>query len=112
MRKFYLILSLLLSSACATSPKVVVKSDPVYLKVTCVVQPDPAPIVTRTIKPKVIEDKVGIFWVGFTPQDYENLAINTQSSIRYIKDTRQLVAYYLGCIERFNAHIEGLEAAE
>lgn len=112
MTRFFLICSLLLSSACGSTPKVVVEHQPVYLRVVCPVQPDPAPIAPRKVRPQVIEDAVGIFWVGLTPQDYENLAINTQETIRYIKGSRALTRYYLDCIDRFNKHIEELENGE
>lgn len=114
MTKYSAILLLLLSSGCGSfdKPKVVVQQEPVYLRIVCPVQPNPAPIAPRKVRPQVIEDTVGIFWVGLTPQDYENLAINTQETIRYIKGQRGLTDYYLDCITKFNSHIERLEAED
>ena len=110
--KCCLICSLLLSSGCALFPKdrVVVQRDNVYLAIVCPDPARPAQITTRKVRPQVIEDKIGIFWVGLTPQDYENLAINTQETIRYIKDAHGVTAYYRDCIVRFNENIEKLKA--
>ncbi|TFH42263.1 MAG: hypothetical protein E4H01_13755 [Lysobacterales bacterium] len=112
--RYLLIFAALLSSGCTLfqKPKVVVQHDSVYLAVLCPDPAKPAQITTRRIRPQVVEDKVGIFWVGLTPQDYENLAINTQETIRYIKDQHGVIAYYRKCIVQFNEKIEEKKAAE
>lgn len=112
--RYLLIFALLLSSGCSLFPKdrVVVQRDAVYLPILCPDPAKPAQITTRKIRPQVIEDKVGIFWVGLTPGDYENLAINTQETIRYIKDAHGVTAYYRKCIVDFNAEIEKKKAVE
>ena len=106
--KYCLICSLLLSSGCALFPKdrVVVQRDNVYLAIVCPDPARPAQITTRKVRPQVVEDKIGIFWVGLTPQDYENLAINTQETIRFIKAQNGVVSYYQRCIMDFNELIE------
>ncbi len=110
--KYLLIFALLLSSGCTLfDERVVVQHDNVYLAVLCPDPAKPAQITTRKVRPQVVEDKVGIFWVGITPQDYENLAINTQESIRYIKDLHGVVSYYRQCITDFNQAIEEKQQA-
>lgn len=108
-----LISALLLSSGCSLFPKdrIVVQHDNVYLAILCPDPARPAQITTRKVRPQVVEDKVGIFWVGLTPQDYENLAINTQETIRYIRDQHGVVGYYRKCVTDFNTEIERLKSA-
>jgi hypothetical protein len=108
-----LIFALFLSSGCSLFPKerVVVQHDNVYLAVLCPDPARPAQITTRKVRPQVVEDKVGIFWVGLTPGDYENLAINTQETIRYIRDQHGVVGYYRKCVTDFNTEIERLKSA-
>jgi hypothetical protein len=109
-----LICSLFLLSSCSLfSPKerIVVQHDNVYLPVLCPDPAKPAQISTRAIRPQVIEDKVGIYWIGLTPGDYGNLAINTQETIRYIKDQHGVRDYYRKCITDFNTEIERLKSA-
>ena len=107
-----LIFALLLSSGCTLfDERVVVQHDNVYLAVLCPDPARPAQITTRKVRPQVVEDKVGIFWVGLTPQDYENLAINTQETIRYIKDQRGVTSYYRQCLADFNAEIDRLKSS-
>ncbi len=111
--KCSLIFALLLSSGCSTwnEPKVVVQHDPVYLEILCPDPAKPAQITTRKVRPQVVEDQAGIFWVGLTPQDYENLAINTQETIRYIKDQQGVTSYYRKCVTDFNLEIDRLKSA-
>lgn len=107
-----LILSLLLSSGCSMfDERIVVKTEAVYLPIVCPDPAKPAQITTRKIRPQVVEDKIGIFWVGLTPGDYENLAINTQETIRYIRDQHGVVSYYRACIVGFNSKLDELKAA-
>ena len=107
-----LIFALLLSSGCSLFPKdrIVVQHDNVYLPILCPDPARPAQITTRKVRPQVVEDKIGIFWVGLTPGDYENLAINTQETIRYIRDQHGVVSYYRECIHDFNEAIEQKKA--
>jgi len=106
-----LISALLLSSGCSLFPKdrIVVQHDNVYLPILCPDPARPAQITTRKVRPQVVEDKIGIFWVGLTPGDYENLAINTQETIRYIKDAHGVTAYYRKCVTDFNQEIQRLK---
>jgi hypothetical protein len=93
---------LLLSSCASTEPRVVVQKEPVYFEVVCPDPAKPAAIVPLKVRPQVIEDKIGIFWVGLTAKDYEALAVNIQEIIRYIKNQQGQVDYYRTCIVDFN----------
>jgi len=112
--KFFLIFALLLSSGCSifSKPKVVVQHEPVYLPIVCPDPAKPASISTIRVRPQVIEDKIGIYWVGLSAKDYEALSINIQETIRYIKDQQGVTRYYRECIVNFNEHIEQQQATE
>ena len=107
--KLLLLSSLLLSGCSMWGEKVVVQRQNVYLAVICPDPPKPAPIKTRKIEPRAVIDKAGLAWVGLTPQHYENLAINTQETIRYIKGQKGNIAYYQDCITDFNERIDELK---
>ncbi|MCP3671216.1 MAG: hypothetical protein GY814_12445, partial [Gammaproteobacteria bacterium] len=65
-----------------------VKVQNVYAEVIC---PDPAKplrVVTKPTPPEAIQDQAGVWWVGFTPEHYKHMAINAESSIRFIKDQK------------------------
>lgn len=111
--KYFLILTLSLSSGCAMfGERVAVKQENVYLKVVCPDPAKPAAITTLKVRPQVIEDKIGIYWVGLTGKDYENLAVNVQETMRYIKDVHGVRDYYRACITDFNRQVEELEQKE
>lgn len=112
--KCLLIFALLLSSGCGSfaKPKVVVQKEPVYLKVVCPDPAKPASITTIKVRPQVVEDKIGIYWVGLSAKDYEALSINIQETIRYIKDQKGQVTYYRDCIVSFNALIDTKQPAQ
>ncbi len=99
---------LVLSSGCSifSKPKVVVQKEPVYLPIVCPDQAKPAAIPMARVRPQIIEDKIGIYWVGLTAKDYEELSVNLQETIRYIKDLKGVTRYYRECIVSFNEHIE------
>lgn len=114
-RAIKVILLLHLSSLAGCSlfqPEIVTVTKNNYLTVTCPDYPPPQPIEPKPIKPRAVFDQTGIAWVGLTPTDYEHLAINTQETIRYIKDQKGQVKYYRDCVVDFNAKIEELRAKE
>jgi hypothetical protein len=100
-------------SGCALFPeKVVVKQKNLYLPIICPDPPKITPIVTNKLEPRAIIDKAGLSWVGLTPQHYQNLALNTQETIRFIKGQNGTIKYYRSCIMDFNLKIEELKNAE
>lgn len=108
-----LFLHLVSLSGCSLfQEKVVVQKQNLFLPIVCPDPPKPAPIATRKIEPRAVIDKAGLAWVGLTPQHYENLAINTQETIRYIKSQNGNITYYQTCIVDFNLKIKELEAKE
>ena len=62
----------------------------------------PLPVKAKPLNPTAVQDKANIWWVGFTPDEYGNLAINTEESIRFIKDQNGVIRYYQSCIDDFN----------
>ena len=111
--KLLLISLIVLLSGCALfGEKVVTEQKALYIPIVCPDPPKPTPIKTRKIEPRAIIDQAGLAWVGLTPQHYENLAINTQETIRYIKGQNGNLAYYQKCISDFNENIDLLKANE
>jgi len=111
MKYAILFLTLVSLSGCGifTKEKIVIKNVPVYVPVVC---PDAQKITSispRPIRPRAIQDVAGIWWVALTPEDYENLAINTKETIRFIIDQRGVVQYYRECIITFNNSIDKLK---
>jgi len=92
-----------------TKEKIVVKNVPVYVPVVCPDAQKVTSISPRPIRPRAIQDVAGIWWVALTPEDYENLAINTKETIRFIIDQRGVVQYYRECIITFNNSIDKLK---
>ena len=114
LSSFIALQSIALSGCALFGEKVVVQKQNLYLPIICPDPPKPAPIVTREIEPRAVVDQAGLAWVGLTPQHYENLAINTQETIRYIRGQNGNLRYYRECITDFNQRIEELkrESAE
>jgi len=110
LSRVYLGCIYILLSGCSIwgGEKIVVKNVPVYVPVVCPDTSPPNPIITRPIKPRAIKDMAGIWWVALTPEDYQNLSINTKETIRFIVDQRGVVEYYRECIITFNGKIENL----
>ena len=81
-----LILVSLLSGCFSAKEKIVVKVQNNYAEIVCPDPMKPVPTNSKPINPEAIQDKAGIWWVGITPDEYGNLAINTEDSIRFIKD--------------------------
>lgn len=104
------ILILISISGCTLfGEKTVIQKEPVYLKVVCQPLGPVSRIITRPVRPRAVEDKVGIMWVGLIPEDYANVSINTEESTRYITDQREQTDYYQSCVTDFNLKIEELE---
>jgi len=111
MKYAILFLILVSLSGCGmfTKEKIVVKNVPVYVPVVCPDAQKVTSISPRPIRPRAIQDVAGIWWVALTPEDYENLAINTKETIRFIIDQRGVVQYYRECIITFNNSIDKLK---
>ena len=111
MKYAMLFLILVSLSGCGifTKEKIVIKNVPVYVPVVCPAAQKVTSISPRPIRPRAIQDVAGIWWVALTPEDYQNLAINTKETIRYIIDQRGVVAYYRECIITFNNSIDKLK---
>ena len=107
----FLFLILVSLSGCGmfTKEKIVLKNVPVYVPVVCPDAQKVTSISPRPIRPRAIQDVAGILWVALTPEDYENLAINTKETIRFIIDQRGVVQYYRECIITFNNSIDKLK---
>lgn len=93
-------LGMFLLSGCSwfqTKEPVVVVADDIA---TCIDPPQGHEIVMRTVKPTVIKDEHGIYWIGLTPKDYENLGINMQEIKQSLKEKNAIIKYYRKCNAR------------
>ena len=110
LRVISLLLILSAISGCSLfKEKIVVQHSNIYLPVICPTPAQPNPIIPVTVEPKVIKDQAEVAWIAMTPQHYENLSVNTQESISYIRDQNGVIQYYRSCIDDFNQRIEELK---
>ena len=102
------IISLLLAatSGCSLFTEYVDKPYPVYTKINCDYELKIEGVHPLPVEPRVISDKNNNWWVAMSGQDYENLAINTQETIRYIKDQKGVIQYYRDCTSQFNDAVD------
>lgn len=108
LRNSFLILVSLFLVGCGFSPKekIVYRQVNNFIPVVCPAPIKPLPVRTKPLNPTAVQDKANVWWVGFTPDEYGHLAINTEESIRFIKDQSGVVRYYQSCIDDFNAIVE------
>ena len=93
----FAVLGMLLLPGCSlfkTKEPVVVVEEPINV---CVDPPSAHQIVMRTVKPTVVKDEFGIYWIGLTPKDYENLGINMQEIKQSFKEKNAIIDYYRKC---------------
>lgn len=109
---FIVLQSVAITGCGLFSPKVITERHNNYIAIICPDPIKPRPIVTAVIEPRAVIDQTGMAWVGLTPQHYGHLAVNTQETIRYIKDQHGVVKYYRTCITDFNESIEKLKDEE
>jgi hypothetical protein len=85
-----------------TTPDVTVKADPVK---PVLIHPAPPPAMTmrklewrvynRQQLEEILRTNPGeVIIVGLTPKGYENLTVNMQEIIRYIKEQKEVIIYY------------------
>lgn len=63
----------------------------------CSQPPNADRIITRKVQFKITQDEFGIYWISITPRYYENLSINMEEIIQYIKQKNAIVKYYQQC---------------
>ncbi len=86
--------------------KLVYERENVFIPIVCPPPSKPQPLKTKPLNPTAVQDQAGIWWVGFTPDEYGNMAINLEESIRFIKDQRGDIKYYATCVADFNKIVE------
>lgn len=112
---FLILVSLFLTGCFSAKEKIVYERVNNFIPVVCPAPIKPTPTNSKPINPTAVQDQAGIWWVGITPDEYGNLAINTEDSIRFIKDQTGIIKYYRTCIDDFNEIVEkknGNEAGE
>lgn len=63
--------------------------------------PDPAPLDLRTVDWTVVTaatvpKEPGWVIIGLTPEQYENLSLNTAEMLRYVREAKWRLMYYRG----------------
>ena len=108
LRNSFLILVSLFLVGCGFAPKekIVYRQVNNFIPVVCPAPIKPLPVKAKPLNPTAVQDQAGVWWVGFTPDHYVNLAINTEESIRFIKDQSGVIRYYQSCISDFNEIVE------
>lgn len=79
-----------------------VREVPVRQKVECGAAPKADRLYMLQVEPQVVEDKVGIIWIGITPKHYENLSVNLAAMRTRINQGKAITRFYKECIDRNN----------
>ncbi|MCP4442854.1 MAG: hypothetical protein GY810_28445 [Aureispira sp.] len=90
-------LSLLLSGCFGSSvrePEIVYQTRPIVCDVT-----KPKIINILRVRPGVVQDAAGLWWVSLDGKSYSNLAVNNKEVVRYIKDVQGYANTLKACIE-------------
>jgi len=96
-----IILILLISvtlSGCFWDKKVVKAEVVVQHKTVCIDPPKATVVFMRKVDPIAVEDKLGVYWVGISPQHYENLSQNIDDMFGGIKNKNDIIEYYQKCL--------------
>lgn len=97
---------MLLAGCSTTSKKPVEVTDHIKIAIECnTTAPRADELVMLEVDPMPVTDTSGQQWVGLTPKHYENLAINLQRMLGYMRQKNAIVQYYKKCIDQFNASV-------
>lgn len=104
--KTLLIVSSLFLTACngvmVKQPKIVTNEVTAMEEIHCGAEPKVEKIHLRKVEPWAMQDKVDIWWVGFTPQHYENMGLNFNDMLIHLKQRKAQIEWYRACIDEFN----------
>jgi len=89
-------------TGCSLFTTTVYRDKLITVPVQCPEPPQARPVTPLPVEPVAMVDRDGIPWVALTPKHYENLSLNSQEVLRYIKDKNAQVQYYRECIESHN----------
>ena len=108
MRLVSILILVSLMAGCGFAPKekIVYQQVNNFIPVICPAPMKPLPINSKPLVPIAVQDKANVWWVGFDPNHYGNLAINTEETIRFIKDQNGVIRYYRQCIDDFNKIVD------
>ncbi len=87
-------------SGCFWNNKEVIKATVVVQsKTICIDPPQSSRVIMRKVEPIAVKDELGIYWVGITPQHYENLSQNIDDMFGGIKQKNAIIDYYQKCLK-------------
>ena len=72
-------------------------------EITCGPPPVVDPFVPAKVTIKVVQDKLGLYWVALSAKDYENMSFNEAETNRLVQQKNAVVGFYVRCIDDFNA---------
>lgn len=99
----YIIISMLIFlGGCSTTlkqppPETIIVYQDRKVKIVCPLPPDPEPVTMLAWVPTLIETESGEIWVATTIKHYENMAINIQDILRFIRNRSSIVEYFEKC---------------
>jgi len=76
--------------------KIVVYKDRA-VRIVCPRPPDPEPVTMLEWEPTIITSESGEVWVASSPKHYENMALNMQELLRFIRNRSSIVEYFEKC---------------
>jgi|TARA_X000000950_G_scaffold145374_1_gene179724 hypothetical protein len=102
--KFLTILGILLLISGCTKPIEII-SEPVHVPIIIQEHPKPVnpyPVTFKVVNENNLEEFLNeirtiegeVVFIGFRIKDYENLSLNYQDLIRYVKQQKEIIIYY------------------
>jgi len=101
MSKIMVILLLVTLIGCGNKETTVIEVKE-KVKIECGLEPKADKVKMLPVSPHAIKDKADIGWVGITPREYGNLAINWKTVIKVVKGKNNIITFYVECIDNFN----------
>lgn len=98
MRILALLLLPLLLAGCPWNVQEPITAPAILL---CDTPPKAEPFKALPVKPQVFVIAEDETFVGFSPQDYENMSRNLQAILLHIRQKNAIVEYYKTCIDNF-----------
>ncbi len=83
-------------------PSVVTNEVVAMQEIQCGAEPKADKIHLRKVEPWAIQDRVEIWWVGFTPKHYENMGLNFNDMLIHLKQRKAQIEWFRECLGNFN----------
>lgn len=108
-----IVFSSLFLAACnglsVKQPAVVTNEIVAMEEIHCGAEPKTDKIHLRKVEPWAVQDRVEIWWVGFTPKHYENMGLNFNDMLIHLKQRKAQIEWFRECIENFNTRAKNFK---